>query len=353
MKLYGVLFSLFLFLCVGLVQAQTFLDGPGATSALIFQFKPEDQASPAVKQNGDVKDKPPHKAGELAVNHADGSVKVSYVWEDKWQEDEDWNMRFGFDVRGKVTNGYLRLFDSEKIAPELGGNFFVGLNTDNFEEKSTDRSSSSPIVDHAVLLGIGYRHSEYKLLALDPGSTPSHKALNSPLVGAYYNLHLRNQSTDSDDFALDILFGFSIGYAWEDNNYRDLDTYEVTETKNVEVSNGQDMPVVQRKVTALMGKNQEFDALKFSLDLLLGPSMFGEKFGMKFFVNYTRRDDGTQFVEPGGGIFFPASQENETEDSGSTPNFLSKIDKAIIFQYDTRTDIEEKAKLGFVGAYRF
>ena len=345
MKLYGVLLSLFLFVCVSLVQAQTFLESPGATSALVFQFRPE---SRLVDKSAKQRPTPPRKAGDFVVNHADGSVKVSYIWEDKWQEDEYWNMRFGFDVRGKVTNGYLRLFDSEEIAPELGGNFFVGLHTHNI-----DSSSSSPIVNHAVLLGIGYRHSEYKLLALDSGSTPDDKVLQSPLVGAYYNLHLRHKLTDPDASALDILFGFSMGYAWEDNNYRDLDTYEVTETKKAEVSNGQDMQVVQRKVNALVGKNQEFDALKFSMDLLLGPSMFGEKFGMKFFVNYTRRYDGTQIVEPGGGIFFPASQESETEDSESTLNFLSKIEKAIIFQYDTRTDIKEKAKLGFVGAYRF
>lgn len=346
MKLYGVLLSLFLFVCVSLVQAQTFLDSPGATSALIFQFRPE---GGPVEKSANKRPKPPRKAGDFAVNHADGSVKISYIWEDKWKEDEDWNMRFGFDVRGKVTNGYLRLFESEKIAPELGGNFFVGLHTDNPERKPTSKT----IVNQAFLLGIGYRHSEYKLLGLDSGSIPDDKLLNSPLVGAYYNLHLKNQLTDPNACLLDILFGVSIGYTWEDNNYRDLDTYEATETKNAEVSNGQGISVVQRKVTALVGENQEFDALKFSMDLLLGPSMFGEKFGMKFFVNYTRRDDGTQIVKPGGGIFFPASQATETGDSESPLNFLSKIDKTIMFQYDTRTDIEEKAKLGFVGAYRF
>ena len=115
------------------------------------------------------------------------------------------------------------------------------------------------------------------------------------------------------------------------------------------------MPVAKRKVTALLGDSQEleFNALKLGLDIVLGSSMFGGKFGMKFFVNYTRHDDGTQIVEPGGGIFFPVSQENETEDSESPLNFLSKIDKAIIFQYDTRTDVKEKVKLGLVGAYRF
>ena len=125
MKLYPILIGLFVLVCVGLVQAQTVLDSPGATSSLIFPFPPETE--PEMRLIEERAGKPEvvkgRKAGNFLVNHADGSVKVSYISEGKWHKDESWNVRYGFDVRGKVTNGYLRLFDSERIALNLKGIF--------------------------------------------------------------------------------------------------------------------------------------------------------------------------------------------------------------------------------------
>ena len=117
MRFSAILFGLFVLVGTGLGQAQTVLDGPGATSSLIFPFPAktgpiEESARKPETENG-------RKAGNFLVNQADASTKGSYIWEDKWQKGESWNMRFGFDLSGKVTNGYLRLFDSEKIAPEL------------------------------------------------------------------------------------------------------------------------------------------------------------------------------------------------------------------------------------------
>ena len=256
MKLYGIIFVLSVLFSVSLAHAQTFLDGPGAASSMILPFTPftskdqetaptNGQTAPTNGQtaptNGQTaltngQTAKPRKEGDFVVNQADGSVKVSYIWEDKWQEKESWNMRYGFDVRGKVTNGYLRLFDSEKIAPELVGNFFIGWQTGNPNENLPVGINSH----HAVLLGVGYRHSEYRLFQ-SGGDAVDDEVLTSPLVGLYYNLNLiKALQADSDASPLDIVFGLSIGHTWNDNNYRALDAYEVelTDTNNPETSEG-------------------------------------------------------------------------------------------------------------------
>ena len=352
MRLYAILIGLFVLFCAGLVQAQTVLDSPGATSSLIFLFPAETEYEPVKENENKSEDVKPRKAGNFLVNHADGSAKVSYIWEDKWKKDESWNMRFGFDVKGKVTNGYLRLFDSEKIAPEIKGNFFLGWHTDKPEKLSTPTSSSSAIVNHAFLFGIGYSHGEYRLLQADANPV-NDETLRSPLVGAYYNLLLRTPSTDPNTSPLGICLGLSARYAWNDNNYRELTASEVTLTQNLTPTADQALPVQKQKFTALAGKNQKFNAWKFNIDVVLEPSLFDEKFGMLFFVNFTLRDNGEHVVEPGGGLFFPASQESEPGDSGSKSNILSKVDKAVMLQYDTRSGIPNQATLGFVGTYRF
>ncbi|MDE0016458.1 MAG: hypothetical protein OXU51_09740 [Candidatus Poribacteria bacterium] len=350
MRLYPILLGLFVLVCVSLGQAQTVLDSPGATSSLIFLFP--SKTGPIQTRAREPETVKGRKAGNFLVNQADGSAKVSYIWEDKWQKGESWNMRFGFDVRGKVTNGYLRLFDSEKIAPELKGNFFLGWHTDKPEQLSTPTSSSSVIVNHAFLLGMGYSHGEYRLLQTNANPVDD-RTLRSPLVGGYYNLRLKTQPTDRNVSALDIRLGFCVGYTWNDNNYRELTASEVTLTKDLASTEDKAMPVQKQKFTALVGENQEFNAWKFNMDVVLEPSVFDGKFGMLFFVNCTLRDNGESVVAPGAGLFFPASPENKTKDSGSKPNILSKVDKAVMFQYDTRSDISNQGTLGFVGTYRF
>ena len=179
-------------------------------------------------------------------------------------------------------------------------------------------------------------------------------------MGGYYNLCLKTQSSDPNVFLFDVCLGVSAGYTWNDNNYRELKPSEVTVTQNLTSTT-----VEKQKSTALAGKNQEFNAGKFNINAVLNPSMFDEKFGMLLFLNWTLRDDGEHVPELGAGLFFPSAQDSETaqdsktEESGSKLNILSKVDKAVMLQYDTRSERSDGSKipnqvtLGFVGTYRF
>ena len=111
--------------------------------------------------------------------------------------------------------------------------------------------------------------------------------------------------------------------------------------------------------------------------MLLRTSMFADKFAIKLFFHSTRRENGDWVYEPGAGFFFPASNKSEKvkpdngngnndnledNETGLIANFLSELDKEVVFQYNSsgllndspeKTDIPRTYKIGLIGSYRF
>ena len=439
MKLYMILLALSLFICVNLVQAQTFLHTTGTESSLLSELPSVPQENDQSAEDAEERDKS-LSSGNLSVNNSDGSVKINYtkrinyIQENGQQKGGSLQMRYGFDIRGKVTNGYLRLFDAQDIFPGITGNLYCGWQTC----KSAQTAQNAKVVwNHAFQFGIGSSLGEYRLFETnlqDTDSGDDEDDVNdvkvfSPSLSFYYNLHLKNKrrETKNDRWAhWDIILGFSAGYTWDDNNYRDLSVSEVTETRTLSNLEGQDMKVATRKITALRGKEKNFNSLKLNADMLLRTSMFADKFAIKLFFHSTRRENGDWVFEPGAGFFFPASNKSEkvkqdkrnassgnanngnanngnanngnanngnanngnanngnanngnanngnanngnanngnaNNETGLIANFLSGLDKEVVFQYNSsgllndspeKTDIPRTYKIGLIGSYRF
>ena len=409
MKLYTILLALSLFICVNLVHAQTFLHTTGTDSALIKYLPSVPQENDQSAEDAEERDKS-LSSGNLSVNNSDGSVKISYIkrinyiQENGQQNGGSLKMKYGFDIRGKVTNGYLRLFDAQDIFPGITGNLYCGWRTCNSAE------NAKVVWNHAFQFGIGsslgaYRLFETNLQDTDYGddeddvNVVNDVKVFSPSLGFYYNLHLKNKrrETQNDRWPhWDIILGFSAGYTWDDNNYRDLSVSEVTETRTLSNLEGQDMKVATRKIAALRGKKKNFNSLKLNSDMLLGSSMFADKFAIKFFFHSTRRENGDWVFEPGAGFFFPASNKSEkvkqdkrnessgnankgnankgnanngnanngnaNNETGLIANFLSGLDKEVVFQYNSsgllndspeKTDSPSAYKIGLIGSYGF
>ena len=272
MKLYMILLALSLFICVNLVQAQTFLHTTGTESSLLSELPSVPQENDQSAEDAEERDKS-LSSGNLSVNNSDGSVKINYtkrinyIQENGQQKGGSLQMRYGFDIRGKVTNGYLRLFDAQEISSlESQGIFIVvGKHVNQHRQHRTPRLFG---IMH-FQFGIGSSLGEYRLFETnlqDTDSGDDEDDVNdvkvfSPSLSFYYNLHLKNKrrETKNDRWAhWDIILGFSAGYTWDDNNYRDLSVSEVTETRTLSNLEGQDMKVATRKNYCSQRERKEF-----------------------------------------------------------------------------------------------
>ncbi len=166
MRQLTMLIALCSLICVGQVQAQTSLGDANATSSLIFpqaflkeQVRRKDTKT--LKSSDTETSKTPEpscKGGTIDFNTADGSIKGNYFFH---KEGRPW--RYGFELQGKAINGYASLFASQDISSDAGGHLFVIYSPVVVPAESEPPSSTY----WWALARIGYRHGEYKLVALE------------------------------------------------------------------------------------------------------------------------------------------------------------------------------------------
>lgn len=347
MRQLTMLIALCSLICVGQVQAQTSLGDANATSSLIFpqaflkeQVRRKDTKT--LKSSDTETSKTPEpscKGGTIDFNTADGSIKGNYFFH---KEESPW--RYGFELQGKAINGYASLFASQDISSDAGGHLFVIYSPVVVPAESEPPSSTY----WWALARIGYRHGEYKLVALESDAKVPIGIRDERLRGLSGFLHGNLLLGEK------WLFGCALGFA-PLSNYRELPQVEVTTT--IAATPNSPMQAVESTSTARDGDYEVFRTVSGHIDVIYVPERCEHTVGVGAFFRYNYQFNGKQKVEPGMGLFYLGDLREKTDSPKAEPkeNFFSKITGGITVQYK-RGDSETEGydlKFGLVTSYNF
>lgn len=261
-------------------------------------------------------------------------------------------MAIRFELQGKAINGYASLFASQDISSDAGGHLFVIYSPVACRTESEPPSS----VHWWALARIGYRHGEYKLVALESDATVPEGLRDETLQGPSAFFH--GNALWREKF----LFGTAIGWAHQ-SNYGELPQVEVT-TVNPAPSDST-MTITESTSKARKGDYETFGTVSGHADVIYVPERCEHTVGIGAFFRYTYQFNGKHKVEPGMGLFYLGDLREKTDSPKAEPtdslkaepkeNFFSKITGGITVQYK-RGDSETEGydlKFGLVTSYNF
>ena len=309
-KLYGILLSLSIFICSGLVQAQMIPGDVRGNSTLILF-------------NDELREYGLKNQFDLFYNTANDKARVT-----AFSSDPTDPVKARLEISGQAANGITAFLANLDRSSKTAVTAAIG-----YCYKTNREENPNPFVSNqSFMVEFGYNRGAYTLLEKTAGvssngtGTPTQMAPSGnenstpmqaqnvmgtneetitqiqtgPSMTLYYNVLIKES----------LLTGFSVGYARQ-NNYTTLKEGQVADISHLG-GTGREKQLIQNRMVTRLGDYKEFDALSARADLLyipaFGKSESGEtvddpKLALNLFFRYTYRDGGGNLYEPGFGVF--------------------------------------------------
>ena len=311
----GILLSLSVFVCNGLVQAQMIPgDARGNSTLILFN---DELREYGMKNNFDLFYNTVNDKGRVTAFSSDPASPV----------------KARLEISGQAANGITTFLAGLDRSSEVAVTASIG-----YCHKTNRKENPNPFVSNqSFMVEFGYSRGAYTLLekasAISGNGTgtptqmaPSGNGTSTPMqaqnvmgiteetttqmqigpsMTLYYNALIKKN----------LLTGFSVGYARQ-NNYATLKEGQIADSRpllgNEPIATGPEKRFIQNQQATRVGNYKEFDALSARADMLYIPN-FGEdasgkartepKLALNLFFRYTYQDGEGNLFEPGFGVF--------------------------------------------------